>query len=570
LALVAFVAGRALRPSAARPETLSRLTVNLPDETELASLGRPVAVLSPNGDTLALTAYKGERNQIWLRRLDSFEATPVGGTEDANEPFFSPDGKWIGFHAHATLKKIQIGGGGALDVAHSDGMGATWLPDDTIVFNREYQDGLYRVSAGGGQETQLTSPDRSRRELGHFWPQALPDGKHILFTNYSSPIEQSRIEVLALDSGQRKVIVEGGLDGKYVGSGLLVYARKDSIVAVRFDPATLTVAGQPVALNEDIVVDPSNGVAHLSVSANGTMAYISAASAERPRSLVWVDRAGNTREITPTRRRYSHPRLSPDGTRVAVTITEKGRDVWIEDIGRNVPSRITSGPAAEFDAVWAHSGNQLLFANETPAYQVFSTLLSPGATPRAVVATEYDTTPTALTPDDAMVIYDVSDPKNGQDIMIARVDGKGSPKAILHSRFDEGDGALSPDGRWLAYTSNESGRSEVYVQAFPTAGERYRVSTDSGFDPRWSQDGKELFFVGGPRMYAVPIKTSPTFAVGTPTVLFTQRQDQALVYSGFDVAKDGRFVMVQHDAAEARTPINVVTNWIEELKQKVR
>ena len=569
-AAIAFIAGRSLQPSAAAPATVSRLTVNLADDTELGDLGRPVAVLSPNGDSLALSIYKGEKYQLWLRRLDSYETTPVSGTEDGNQPFFSPDGKWIGFHANNMLKRIQPGSGGALDVAHSDGLGAAWLPDDTIVFNREYQDGLYRVPAGGGQEAKLTSPDRSRRELGHFWPQSLPDGKHILFTNYSSPIEQSRIEVLALDTGQRTVVVEGGLHGQYVGSGLLVYARKDSMVAVRFDPATLKVTGPPVALGEDMLIDPSNGVGHLSVSANGTMAYISTASAQRPRSLVWVDRAGNVREITSARRRYSNPRLSPDGTRVAVTITEKGRDVWIEDIGRGVSSRITSGPEAEFDAIWTHRGNQLLFANETPAYQVFTTLLSAGATPRAVVATEYDTTPTALTPDDAMVLYDASDPKTGEDIMIARVDGQGSPKALLNSRFDESNGTLSPDGRWLAYTSNESGRSEVYVQAFPTAGERYRVSTDSGFDPRWSQDGKELFFVGGPRMYAVSIRTSPTFAVGTPTVLFTQRQDQALLYSGFDVARDGRFVMVQHDAAERRTPINVITNWVEELKQKVK
>jgi Tol biopolymer transport system component len=566
----AFMVGRWLERPAPLAAAVNRLTVNLPDETELASFGRPVAVLSPDGQALAIVGDKAGERQILLRRLDTYDAKPIAGTEGGDQPFFSPDGRWLGFRANGIIKKVELGGGVPLEIGPSDGLGAAWLTDETIVFNREYQDGLYRVPASGGKATRLTEPDRSRKELGHFWPQVMPDGRHILFTSYSTPIDQSRIEMYALDTGQRSVVIEGGMHGQYVGDGNLVYVRADSMVAVPFDAASLRVMGAPVPLSEDAVIDPSNGVAHLNVASNGTMAYIPSSMAQRPRSLVWVDRTGNMREVTPVRKRYADPRLSPDGNRVAVTITDRSRDVWIEDLARRVSSRVTSGPASEFAPIWMHNGSQLLFTSETPVYQIFGTPLPAGTAPRPIVATEYDTVATSITPDDVMVLYYVSNPKSGEDIMMARLDGKDSPKVILNSRFDEVDPALSPDGHWLAYSSDESGRSEVYVQAFPNAGERWRVSTDRGFAPRWSRDGRELFFVSGSRMYAVPIKTSPTFSPGTPVVLFEQRPDRVVLYSGYDVAKDGRFVMVQHDPGEAHTPINIVTHWVAELKAKVK
>jgi Tol biopolymer transport system component len=507
--------------------------------------------------------------QLWMRDFASYDVKPIAGTESAVQPFFSPDGQWLAFHANGVMKKLSIGGGVPLDLCQAHGFGAAWLPDDTIVFNPDYREGLARVSAAGGAVTKLTEPDRARKELGHFWPGVLPDGKHILFTSFSAPIEQSRIEVYDLATGQRTVLVDGGVRAQYVQGGFLVYLRAESVVAVRFDPNTLKISGQPIPISEDVVTDASEGVAQISVAANGTMAYISSSLTKRPRSLVWVDRTGAIKEATPTRRLYSDPSLSPDEKTIAVTITEKSRDIWVGDLARDVFTRVTSAPAAEFGPIWTHAGNQLAFTSETPIFQVSTVLLSAPAEARAIVATDFDSVPGTVTADDSAVLYE-SSLSTGGDIMMARFDGKGAPVPVVNTRFDEGDPALSPDGRWLAYTSNESGKNEVYVQSFPSGGERVRVSTDGGNDPRWARDGHELFYIAASRMYAARVTTTPKFSVATPVMLFEEHIDRMILDAGYDVAKDGRFLMVQFDPAATHVPVSIVLNWTDELAKKLK
>ena len=400
-----------LRPRRRRLAVV-RFTIATPASAEFDRiiLSFPSAVLSPDGTRLALVLREGRTSKIFLRTIDRLETVAVAGTEDARSPFFSPDGRWLGFTANRKLKKVPIEGGSPLALCDADWGGGSWASDDTIVYTPTYQAGLWRVPASGGAPVKLTEPDAAQHELGHFWPQVLPGGKHVLFSSFSTPMERSRIAVYSFETGKVQPVVQGGWFGRYLPTRHLLYMRDDSMLAVPFDIQTLRVAGAAAPVVDDVLADKSNGLAQISVASNGAVAYLPASLGDAPAQLVWVDRTGTARTMTTTRRRFSDPSLSRSGRRLAVTIADQSRDVWVYDIDRDQFTRITSGPASEFGALWGTEDKRLVFASEQPVFQVFSKALSTTAVEQPLVAGPNDTVPTSISPDGSVLIYNESHP----------------------------------------------------------------------------------------------------------------------------------------------------------------
>ena len=528
-------------------------------------LAYPAAAVSPDGSRVVLVVERDRETYLALRPIDAVELTRIPGTEGGNRPFFSPDGKWLAFTAQQKLKRVPLDGGSPLVVCDAQWGGGTWGVDDTIIFTQHYSSGLWRVPAGGGTPVKLTDPDPSRGELGHFWPQLLPDGKHVIFTSFSTPVERSMISVYSLESREQRTLVQGAMHAWYTPTGHLVYADANSIVAVPFDAGRLAVNGTAVPALDDVYTYFTNGIAQLAVSPSGTIAYIRKSAAQQQSELMWMDRNGKAQPAVPGRRRYSQPRLSPDGQRLAITIDDGTRDVWTYDFARGVLSRVTSGTASDFGAVWTPDAHQIAFVSERPVFQILRKMVSGGAAEEPIVAGPYDTQPNSFSPDGKLLVYEQQHPQTRDDLWVVPMDGERKGRPLLTSAFSEGEGMVSPDGRWLAFHSDESGRPEVYVQAFPEAGERWQVSSGGGERPRWSRDGRELFYGIKARVMAVTARASgKDFVAGKPTVILEAD------YLEFDVAPEGqRFIVLRRDPAAQPPELQVVVHWFDDLRKRM-
>ena len=540
---------------------LVRFSVAPPATVEVVEQGNPVAQLSPDGQRLVLTYNVNGQGQLFTRRLDEDVAKPLPGAEGWG-PFFSPDGKWIAYHTQRSLKKVSVDGGATVTIAENAFPGGAWTSDDAIIYTPNYASGLWRISSSGGTPTKLTEPNAKDGELGHFWPHMLPDGKHLLFTSFRTPAEQSRIEVYSLESGTRTVVIDGGFSGQYVSSGHLLFARSTTVMAVRFDPERLTTIGQPVPVIAGVAVTLPNGLAQFSVSTNGTLAYMTQAALASPRRLVWLDRSGKTSPIGDARRRFEDPRISPDGDLVALTIREENdADVWTYDLARGTFSRVTSSPTTQFHAVWTPDSRRLYFVFEEPVFHVYSHSVDGSATaPTRVLDGPYDMVPQSVSPDGERLVYQRNDPKTQGGIWSLALKGESTSRVIVDTAADESLGVVSPDGRWLAYSSDETGRGEIYVQAFPDGGKRTQVSLNGGSEARWSRDSRQLYFREVQKMMVASLDGG-TF--GRPAMLF----EAPLI--DYDVAPDGRFLGVLRDATVPQASVNVVLNWFDELKRLV-
>jgi serine/threonine-protein kinase len=504
--------------------------------------------------------------------MDRLEATPIPGTAGAANPCFSPDGKWVLFYADNKLKKVSREGGEPQVVCDGNWGGASWGPDDTIIFTRDYNTGLWRVPSGGGAPEMLTSPDLSKGELGHLWPQILPDGKSVLFTAFSTPLEKARIVVLSLETQKQQVLVEGGIFARYVSTGHLVYARGKSMMAVPFDLAGLKVTGPPVSVLEDIPAHSSNGNSQFGISENGVLAYVPASAWATDRLLVSVDRQGVARPLTDRLRAYADPRLSPDGRRLAVTIGDNNRssDVWIYELDRDVLTRMTSGPTAEFNPIWTPDGKRLIFSLENPVYNLYWKAADGSGAEEPLAISGNDKYPLSVSPDGKTLTFGENNPETRYDVWVLPLEGERQPKPFLQTPYMEHRPAFSPDGHWLAYQSNQSGRDEIYVQAYPGPGAKVQVSIDGGTEPLWARNGRELLYRSGRKLFAVPVtKNSPEFVAGKPVELFEGPYSSDLYRPGYDITPDGqRFIMVKVPEGSAPRQINVIVNWFEELRRR--
>lgn len=544
-------------------------------------IGGPVAslALSPDGAYLAYDASRmnGAGWQLHLRAMDQFESQPLG-TEEGADAFFSPDGQWVGFFAGGKLKKVSVRGGTPIVLAQaSRSFGAAWGSDGKIIYSPEADSGLWEVSEAGGPPQRLTQPDTARGERGHRWPEILPGGHAVLFAMIpsSGTYDQSSIAVLSLKTGKWRTLIEGGSNPKYVSSGHLIFARAGTLMAAPFDPDRLEMTGAPVPVLEGVFSDNTTNQAFYSVSADGMLVYMPASTNRaEANQFVWVSRKGAEQPLAAPARPYQIPRLSPDGRQIAVRMAETNVDIWVYDMARGALPRLTFQPGEDEAPAWTRDGKRVAYGS------------SQGSKPRTIFWRNADgsgveevlfeggqhTHPNAFSPDGRFFAFTDYDPASKGDIFVLPLSGDRKPQPFLKTPFNEYDALFSPDGHWLAYTSDESGQNEIYVQAFPGPGGKAQVSTDGGHSPVWSRDGKELFYRNGSRMMAATVTFRPSFSASSPRVLFegiyldTPRRE-----TNYDVSPDGqRFLMLKGEVGgTGPTQYHVVLNWSEELKRRV-
>ncbi len=548
---------------------------------------RRAIALSPDGRVLVFSAAGGGTQQLYRRALDQEAATTIAGTEGAGIPFFSPDGRWIGFWADGRLKKVPTDGGTAVDLCEAEPVfGASWGADGVIVFGG--RQGLWQVSAGGGKPALLTTVGAD--EFSHRQPHVLPGGHAVLFTVQSRAFrwDDARIEVLRRDTGERKNVLENGTDARYLPTGHLIFVRDAVLLAAPFDVLQLRLTGGAIALRDGVMhaigddSEPTDsGAAQIDVSESGTLAFV-AGEIYPPdqRVPVWVEAGGKVQPIDVPRRDYMGPRLSPDGTRLAVAHSANRRDddIWIYDLKRGTSIRLTSDGGHAWP-IWTRDGRRVAFYTETegPSNLYWQSADGSGNAERLTTST-FHQRPASWSPDDKELVFSQGDPKTRGDIWAAAIDGHlVSPRPVVDGPFDEIFPELSPDGHWLAYASDASGRLEVYVQPYRGTGGRQMISTAGGREPAWAPDGRRLFYREPPRepggvfrMMAVDVTSQGSALVaGVPSPLFDDRFVRASPIRAYDVGRDGRFLMLleTRPAATPATEIHLVVNWSHELRR---
>ena len=551
------------------PSPVARLTMTLPPGDRIGDPYRPSIAVSPDGRALAYVGLHGVTTQLFVRKIDSLETRPIPGTDGAAVPFFSPDGEWIGFFSTGKLKKVPTIGGAVQNVCDAaSNMGGVWATDDTIYFAPFNTSGLWKVSASGGTPTAATILDRSKGEVSHRWPQVLPGGKAMIFTVWTGPGSDERhLHLQMLDSGERRPLVQGASTGRYVASGHILYSRDDVLFAVPFDLAQLKITGPAAPLPERALDDEG---AHFSVSDTGLLAYLPVSPRRFERRLVWIDPTGAIEPLLLPPRGYTDPQLSPDGRFVAFTVIGAIEAIWIYDLARHTLAPFTSTSAGSSQApTWTPDGTRILYRGTRAGFRnLFWQLVDGGGDEERLTTSEDLQTPTSWSPDGKYLAFVDTAVGTGSDIAVLQID-RHQPTVFLKTGALEAGPRFAPDGHWLAYSSDESGASEVYVRAFPGPGAKLQVSTEGGSEPVWSRDGHQLYYRNRDKMLAASVTTRPTLTVGPPRTIFEGRYMRTDTGgAGYDVSSTGRFLMVQPvEPEEPATRINIVLNWFEALRK---
>ncbi|MFQ5700991.1 MAG: protein kinase [Acidobacteriota bacterium] len=563
---------------AARTPVRLRVQIS-PDEPLFVQLGA-AAVLSPDGRRLAYVTGSGSQRKLHLRALDHLESSSLAGTEGARDPFFSPDGQWLAFFTDNALKKVSIIGGSPQTLTKTkDNRGGTWGPDDTIIFTTSTGSGLSRISAAGGTPEEITQPDKPAAS-SHRYPQFLPGGRAVIYAARSGneSYDEGDIELLDLESGQTRVLHQGGYYPRYLPTGQITYIREGTLFAAPFDLDRLEITGPPAPLLEGILCDVSYGGAQYAFSESGTLVYMTGGSSRTQLSAVQVDREGKSTPLIDQRGTYSSPRLSPDGQRLALEIAPAASagigDIWVYEIDREVMTRLTFS-TKENNPVWSPDGRRLVFAsgrdgNSDNLYQKRSD--GAGEVER-LTTSENAQFANSFSPDGKFLSFDEEDPETSWDIWILPLQGDRKPQLFLSTPFIEVAGMFSPDGRWLSYTSNESGQFEIYVRPYPGPGGKWQISSGGSLGySYWSADGKQLFYrAPDGSMMVVPVSSEgESFRTGKARKLFDGESFVTLSpYKDYDVAPDGKsFVMFQVAREGPRadlTHLTVVFDWFDTL-----
>jgi len=545
-----------------------KLSVLPPEKATFVANSLPA--VSPDGRHLAFAARSEGKDQLWIRDLNALAARPIPGTEGGYDPFWSPDSRSVAFFTSSKLKKVDIGGGPALMVCDAfQGRGGSWNQNDVIVFTPALAMPLSRVAAAGGTATAVTTLDESAGENSHRFPWFLPDGRHFLFTAQSGDREKTAIYVGDLESKERRRLFAAASNAVYTPPGLLLFMRERTLMAQPFDAAGLRTTGDPFPAAEQVDYVRSTIQGQFAVSQTGVLAYYSGGAAPSSQ-LTWFDRGGKPLGTVGPPGIMESPAISPDGGTVAVDRLDAQLgtfDLWLHDLAHATDSRFTFDPNMDRSPVWSPDGSRILFvSNRTGKYGLYQK----AATSAGKEELLYETAGLAFTTDwsrdGRFAIFDRLASKTGYNLWILPLAGDRKPFPFLQSEFSERDGKLSPDGRWLAYESNETGVFEVYVQAFPGKEGKWQVSAKGGSRPLWSRDGKELFYIAGDnKLMAMDVKGGARFEHGLPKALFEARTPG---YASFDVTPDGkRFLLVNSLEQGANPPMTVVVNWHAGLKQ---
>jgi len=534
-------------------------------------------MVTPDERTIVVSALVARRQVLLARWLDRLEATIIPGSEGADRPFLSFDGRWVGFAVGGKLVKLPIEGGTPVELTEARWGGGAWGADGTIVYTPTYQTGLWRVSSAGGDERLLTTPDTAAGELAHWWPQWLPDGRHVVFTAFRTPIDRSTIEVLDLESGERTVLVTGGVMGRYVASGHLLYARNGSILAVPFDLRAREVTGAAAVVVQDVAMEYVDGFAAYDVSPGGMLVVMPSDVAGSRYQVVEVDRRGVERVLLAQPDRYENPRFAPDGRRLSLDIRppRAATDVWVVDPVRGSRTRVTAHEGSDFGSDWTPDGRDLVYMSERPLFELYRRAADGSRAQERLVGGDYDRIMGSISDDGRLAVFvaSVASGETGNEIWTVDLSGPAEERKYLTSAFRVAHPALSPDGNWMAYDSEESGRLEVYVQSYPDPTvARRQVSSGGGSQPRWTREGRELVFQLGDSLMTASIN-SGSGAVGTPELLFAGAYASSAGSTDppdYDVTPDGeRFLLLKWPAASRRPRVVVSTRWFDELRALV-
>ena len=592
LVAIAFATGLLQRaPKPPQPVPVMRLNAEIGVDASLdTSLGAS-ALLSPDGTRLVLVAIGADqKRRIYVRSLDGLQATALPGTENARDPFFSPDSQWIGFFADGKLKKISVVGGLAVTLCDAPtDRGGSWGEDGTIVFVPDVQTPLFKVLSIGGTPEPLTSLDKQAGEITQRWPQVLPGGKAVLFVSATSSVgpisENADIVMYSLVSGQRKTLRRGGFYGRYLPSGHLVYVREGTLFAMPFDLKRLEVTGQPAPILEDVVASPGVGGAQFSFSETGDFAYVGGQGGGQNLSIYWMDHEGRFTPLRETASSYANLAFSPAGNRLALEMNGgNGRDIWVYEWEHDTLTRMTfAGEPNEFPD-WTPDGQRIVYSSQQKGGTQNLWWIRADGVGDAQRLTESKSAQFAgsWSPDGKVLAFSQFNVGTNLDIMTLAIGGDEKsgwkpekPKSFLDSPASESEPAFSPDGRWLAYSSSESGSYEVYVRPFPGPGGKWQVSTGGGYLPKWSHKSKEIFYRTPDTkiMVATYSASGDSFRVDKPRLWSPGQFSELGIFSNnFDLHPDDKRFAVVKGPGTGQTSVvskvNLILNFFDELRSK--
>ncbi|MDQ2979727.1 MAG: protein kinase [Acidobacteriota bacterium] len=564
LAAAAILAVGFLRRAPAQPRTI-RFEIATPEGITTIDAPR----ISPDGRHLAFNATDSSgMSRIWVRALNALAAQPLAGTEGTTRPFWSPDSRFLGFFAEGKLKKITVSGGPAQKICDApSGADGSWSPEGVILFDGTANDPIFRVSAAGGTPVVAVKPEASRKEAEVGWPEFLPDGRHFLYMAIGQKAEDNAYRIGSLDSKESRTIAPAQTLVTYAPPGYLLFVRGKTLVAQPFDAKAGKTMGEPTPLAERIGTGPV-GLARFSVARDGTLVYRTGESGDR---LLWVDRSGHDIETIGDPGEYHNPAFSPGGDRLAFDLTDPHsgkQDVWVRDLKRGVSSRFTFGAVDAFAPLWSPDGRLIVFTQaRDQAVGLFEKAADGQGEEKLLFKSDELKVACDWSRDGRYIAFMSRGKETSWDLWALPTFGDRKPVAFLKTQFAERLPVFSPDGRFLAYDSNESGRPEVYVQSFPGPGGKWQISTSGGVEPRWRADGKELYYrAPDQRLMAVEIQAGSGFTAGVPQPLFLGRFEPGIARNRYLPTADGRrFLTVAPLGREFLTPTTVVLNWFAEL-----
>jgi len=558
------------------PPTPHRLRVQLgePMHDVAQNFAGAAAVLSPDGDRIAFVV--GNPRQLYIRRTGDFDAIPLSGTKDAGQPFFSPDGQWIGFVQDRELRKISVLGGATVKICEvARFRGATWLPDGTIIIAPTTSGGLFQVPAVGGEPQPLT--DLALDEVGirsHRWPHALPDGRRVLFTvqEAGTAFDDARIDVIDMETKQTRTIHRGGSFARYAASGHVTYVHKGTLFALPVDPKTLEVIGPAFPTVENVVHDSRNGGARYDVSPQGHLLYTHGIFATATRVITWVNPDGSQTPILSKVEDYRNPRLSPDETRLSFSYSDSNgeEDIWVYDLERGTSTRLTFRDGMDRMAIWSNDGTRLYYAGSSGGFtpNIESILADGSGEPESDLEQGRARLPSSISPDGRFLLYK-EEAGTGWDMWALDLETK-QPSILIDTEFVSSNAEVSPDGDWTVYESNESGDWHVYVRRFPEGPGKWQISNIPAGNPTWSRDGRAVYFVSNSLLYTVDVEqNSGSIQFSVPRLVMDSPVGPAGFLRNYDVSSSGRVlaaVSLATDENDVPIEDRLILNWFEELR----
>ncbi len=573
LAAGAAIMGWRFEPAPTEPAFLA---VPVVETDDLVAGEAPGLAISPDGRTVVYRAWRDGVIQLIRRSLVTGVAEPVPGSVDSSGPFFSPDGEWLGFSTQSHIMKIASDGGQATAVtASAGGARASWGAGDAIVYSADAGRGIYVVPASGGEPRLVASPDESAGHLSYQSPDPLPDGRHALVTVRFA--DRQQVGVVDLQSGQVTPLTDGR-QPRYASTGHVIFAREDALWSAPFDADALAFRADPVPVVGDLERGSLNGTSHFDVSDTGALVYMPGRVALDLRTPVWIGPDGTETAVPVEARAYTRATLSPDGTRIALAeANPENRDIWIYDIGRDTLMRLTTDPATDTAPIWSPDGRRIAFRSERDGGGLFLTAADgAGTVTRLTSATGPSRpahTPYAFTPDGLALLFTELRSYADQGIAVVKLDEAPASTVLLDGPYAETRPALSPDGAWLAYQSDETGRYEIYVRPYPDVNRsRTQVSTRGGTSARWRSDGRAVIFHDGNSMMMAPVTPGEPFVVGPAEVVFEASRYNDRLGPLYDIAPDGeRFLFLREGGPEGvagrRDDLRLIQRWPGLLKQ---